>query len=385
MIYLDNSATTKCRPEIASEISSILVDNFGNPSSLHKLGFNAEQIIKESKETFSNIFNCKDSEIIFTSGGTESDNLAIIGFAMQNKKRGNHIISSQIEHDAVLNSLKFLQENGFDITLLKPNKFGIIDEDDLKKSINSETILISLMHVNNELGSINNIKKLSSLSKSINPNVVFHSDCVQSFGKYEMKNLGADMISVSSHKIHGPKGVGVLYKSQKVNIIPLMYGGGQQNSIRPGTEDPPSIYGFSKAAEYEYKNMATNFSNFINIKDAYVKGLHRLNTKYGNIEVLSPNDNLCAPYILNVGFKDIRSEVLLHSLEEDEIYVGSGSACSSHSNNKSRVLSAIDVPDEYKESNIRISLGDYNTIHEVDTVIDALDKKIPQLRKFVRK
>lgn len=385
MIYLDNSATTKCRPEIANEISSILVDNFGNPSSLHKLGYMAEQIIKESKSIFCDIFNCKDTEIIFTSGGTESDNLAIIGYAMQNKKRGNHIISSKVEHDAVLNSLKFLENNGFEITLLDPNNSGVIEPEILEKHIKKETILISLMHVNNELGSINNITNLSKISKTINPNIIFHSDCVQSFGKYEVKNLGADMISISSHKIHGPKGVGILYKNQKVNISPLLYGGGQQNSIRPGTEDTQGIYGFAKAAQHEYKNREFNLSNFINIKNAYLKGLHLLNEKYGNIKVHSPNGDIAAPYILNVGFKDIRSEVLLHSLEEDDIYVGTGSACSLHSNNKTRVLSAIDVPDEYRDSSIRISLGDYNTIKEVDIVINSLDKKIPQLRKFVRK
>lgn len=385
MIYLDNSATTKCRPEIASEISTILTENFANPSSLHKLGFNAEQILKKSRNIFSNIFNCRDSEIIFTSGGTESDNLALIGYAMHNKKRGNHIISSKIEHDAILNSLKYLEGNGFEITLLDPNENGIIDEDNLKKHIKNETILISLMHVNNELGSINDINNLSKVAKSINPNIVFHSDCVQSFGKFEMKNLGADMVSISSHKIHGPKGVGALYKNEKVNIYPMIYGGGQQNGLRSGTENTAGVYGFALAANYEYDGLNGNFKRLQEIKSSYIEGIDHLNEKYGNIKILTPQNDLSAPHILNIIFGNIRSEVLLHSLEEDEIYVGTGSACSTHSNEKSRVVSAIGVSNDEKDSSIRISLGDYNTLDEVSIVINALDNKIPILRKFVRK
>ena len=385
MIYLDNSATTKCRPEIASEISTILTENFANPSSLHRLGFNAEQILKKSRNIFSNIFNCRDSEIIFTSGGTESDNLALIGYAMHNKKRGNHIISSKIEHDAILNSLKYLEGNGFEITLLDPNENGIIDEDNLKKHIKNETILISLMHVNNELGSINDINNLSKVAKSINPNIVFHSDCVQSFGKFEMKNLGADMVSISSHKIHGPKGVGALYKNEKVNIYPMIYGGGQQNGLRSGTENTAGVYGFALAANYEYEGLNESFKRLQEIKSSYIEGINHLNEKYGNIKILTPQNDLSAPHILNIIFGNIRSEVLLHSLEEDEIYVGTGSACSTHSNEKSRVVSAIGVSDDEKDSSIRISLGDYNTLDEVNIVINALDNKIPILRKFVRK
>ncbi len=385
MIYLDNSSTTKCRTEIVKEIESILIDNFGNPSSLHKLGFNAEQIIKKSKNIFSNIFNCKDNEIIFTSGGTESDNLALIGCAMHNKKKGHRIISSKIEHDAVINTLKYLEENGFEITLLEPNNYGIIEEDNLKKHIKSDTILVSLMHVNNELGSINNINVLSKISKSINPNIIFHSDCVQSFGKYEMKNLGADMITVSSHKIHGPKGVGLLYKNEKVKISPMIFGGGQENSLRSGTENTAGIYGFALAADHEYKNLNNNCNKILEIKSAYIKGINYLNEKYGNIKMLTPLNDLSAPHILNILFENIRSEVLLHSLEEDEIYVGTGSACSSHSFDKSRVISAIGISGEKKDSSIRISLGDYNTLDEVDIVIKTLDKKVPILRKFIRK
>lgn len=385
MIYLDNSATTKCRPEIASEISTILTDNFANPSSLHKLGFNAEQILKKSRNIFSNIFNCRDSEIIFTSGGTESDNLALIGYAILNKKKGNHIISSKIEHDAVLNSLKFLENNGFEITLLDPNSSGIIEPDILQKHIKDETILISLMHVNNELGSINNITTLSEVAKCKNPKIIFHCDCVQSFGKYEMKHLGADMISISSHKIHGPKGAGLLYKNEKVNISPMIYGGGQQNSLRSGTENTADIYGFALAADYEYKNLSSNFKKLQDIKSAYIEGINHLNKKYGNINILTPQNDLSSPHILNIIFSGIRSEVLLHSLEEDEIYVGTGSACSSHSREKSRVINAVGITNEDKDSSIRISLGDYNTLDEVSIVINALDNKIPILRKFVRK
>ena len=385
MIYLDNSATTKCSLDIINKIEEVSSNYFGNPSSLHKLGFEAEKTLKESKEIFSNILNVKTDNIIFTSGGTESNNLALIGYALRNKNKGNHIISSSIEHDSVLNTLKFLSSIGFEISLVEPDKFGIINPEDILKLVKDNTILVSIMHINNEIGSINDIKCISKLIKSHNKNIAIHSDCVQSFGKYDIKNLDADLITLSSHKIHGPKGVGALINKGLVNLNPIIYGGGQQYNLRSGTENVPSIYGFSYASKLMYENLNDNYSKLKDIKNAYLQGIKNLNDKYGNIYLASSNIDNQAVHIINVIFKGIRAEVLLHSLEEDGIYVGTGSACSSHSKEKSKVLTAIKIPNEDLDSSIRISLGCDNTLDEVKTVIDTLDVKIPLLRKYLRK
>lgn len=385
MIYLDNSATTKCSLDIINKIEEVSSNYFGNPSSLHKLGFEAEKTLKESKEIFSNILNIKTDNIIFTSGGTESNNLALIGYALRNKNKGNHIISSSIEHDSVLNPLKFLSSIGFEISLVEPDKFGIINPEDILKLVKDNTILVSIMHINNEIGSINDIKSISKLVKSHNKNIAIHSDCVQSFGKYDIKNLDADLITLSSHKIHGPKGVGALINKGSLNLNPIIYGGGQQNNLRSGTENVPSIYGFAYASQYMYENFNDNYSRLNDIKNAYLQGIKNLNDKYGNIYLTGPSDNNSSVHIINIIFKGIRAEVLLHSLEEDGIYVGTGSACSSHSKEKSKVLTAIKIPSEDLDSSIRISLGCDNTLDEVKTVIDTLDVKIPLLRKYLRK
>ena len=385
MIYLDNSATTKCSSAIIKKIEEISLSNFANPSSLHKLGFEAEKVLNESREIFSEILNTPKNKIIFTSGGTESNNLALIGYALRNKNKGNHIIASSIEHDSVINPLKFLSSIGFEISLVEPDGRGIINPEDVSKLIKDNTILVSIMHINNEIGSINDIQRISQSVKSHNNNVIFHSDCVQSFGKYDIKNLNADLVTFSSHKIHGPKGVGALINFSSVNLNPIIFGGGQQNNIRSGTENVPSIYGFAHAAKYAYDNLDENYLKLNNIKDAYLRGIKNLNDKYGNIYIVGSDTDKTAVHIINVIIKGIRSEVLLHSLEEDGIYVGSGSACSSHSRDKSKVLTAIKIPHDDLDSSIRISLGNDNTASEVNTVINSLDKKIPTLRKFLRK
>ena len=274
---------------------------------------------------------------------------------------------------------------GFEISLVEPDKYGSVDPDDVLKLVKDNTILVSIMHINNEIGSINDIKKISKLVKSHNKNIAIHSDCVQSFGKYDIKNLDADLITISSHKIHGPKGVGALVNKGPVHLNPIIFGGGQQNNLRSGTENVPSIYGFASAAQYVYENLDINYSNLKNIKNAYLQGIKNLNDKYGNIYLTGPSDDNSSVHIINIIFKGIRAEVLLHSLEEDGIYVGTGSACSSHSKEKSKVLTAIKIPSEDLDSSIRISLGCDNTLDEVKTVIDTLDVKIPLLRKYLRK
>ncbi len=385
MIYLDNSATTKCSIEVIKKIEDVSIECFGNPSSLHKLGFEAERVLKESKEIFSKILNASENGIIFTSGGTESNNLALIGYALRNKNKGNHIITSSIEHDSVLNTIKFLSSIGFEISLVEPDKYGSVNPEDVIKLVKDNTILVSIMHINNEIGSINDIKSISKLVKSHNNNIAIHSDCVQSFGKYDIKNLDADLITLSSHKIHGPKGVGALINKGSLNLNPIIYGGGQQNNLRSGTENVPSIYGFAYASQYMYENFNDNYSKLNDIKNAYLQGIKNLNDKYGNIYFAGPSDNNSSVHIINIIFKGIRAEVLLHSLEESGIYVGTGSACSSHSKEKSKVLTAIKIPSEDLDSSIRISLGCDNTLDEVKTVIDTLDVKIPLLRKYLRK
>lgn len=376
-IYFDNAATTKTSLEAANKAFSIMTENYGNPSSMHLKGLEAENQIREVKQIISDILNCDKSEIYFTSGGTESNNTAILGTALGYKRSGKHIITTKIEHPAISEPFKILQDNGYEITYLNVNSDGYIDINSLKNSIRTDTILVSIIHINNEIGVIQNIELIGKIIKELNQNTLFHTDAVQSFGKYniDVKSSKIDLLSISGHKFHAPKGIGVLYMRKNLKTKPLLFGGGQQNNFRPGTENVPSIAALGIAAKQAYQNLDYNYN--------YIKDLKtKLAQQILNIDGTNLNGNLQndSPYILNISFKDIRAEVLLHALENEGISVSSGSACSAHKKQLSNTLKSINAINI--EGAIRFSFSKYNTIEEVDFCTNVLNDLIPRLRRF---
>lgn len=376
-IYFDNAATTKTSLEAANKAFSIMTENYGNPSSMHLKGLEAENQIREVKQIISDILNCDKSEIYFTSGGTESNNTAILGTALGYKRSGKHIITTKIEHPAISEPFKILQDNGYEITYLNVNSDGYIDINSLKNSIRTDTILVSIIHINNEIGVIQNIELIGKIIKELNQNTLFHTDAVQSFGKYniDVKSSKIDLLSISGHKFHAPKGIGVLYMRKNLKTKPLLFGGGQQNNFRPGTENVPSIAALGIAAKQAYQNLDYNYN--------YIKDLKtKLAQQILNIDGTNLNGNLQndSPYILNISFKDIRAEVLLHALENEGISVSSGSACSVHKKQLSNTLKSINAINI--EGAIRFSFSKYNTIEEVDFCTNVLNDLIPRLRRF---
>lgn len=387
-VYLDNSATTKVFPEVAELMTKIMCEDYGNPSSLHMKGIQAEQYLRYAKETFARILKVKEKEIFFTSGGTESDNLALIGCAMANRRRGNHLITTQIEHPAVLQTMHYLESQGFRVTYLPVTKEGHVCPATLEKAMTAETILISVMHTNNEIGAIEPIEQLSCVAKRMNPNVLFHVDAVQGFGKaiIHPKRMGIDLLSVSSHKIHGPKGVGLLYVGEKVKIQPILFGGGQQQSLRSGTENVPGNAGMAKAAELLYRHIEEEIPYMHQLKKHFIKGLSRIeDVQVNGLEEGDPYGEMSAPHIISVSFRGVRSEVLLHTLEEKGVYVSAGSACSAHKPQPSATLRAVGVDKSLLDSTIRFSFSIFTTREEIDYTLQVLYDKIPMLRRYMRK
>lgn len=376
-IYFDNAATTKTSLEAANKAFSIMTENYGNPSSMHLKGLEAENQIREVKQIISDILNCDKSEIYFTSGGTESNNTAILGTALGYKRSGKHIITTKIEHPAISEPFKILQDNGYEITYLNVNSDGYIDINSLKNSIRTDTILVSIIHINNEIGVIQNIELIGKIIKELNQNTLFHTDAVQSFGKYniDVKSSKIDLLSISGHKFHAPKGIGVLYMRKNLKTKPLLFGGGQQNNFRPGTENVPSIAALGIAAKQAYQNLDYNYNYIKNLKTKLAQQI--LNIDGTNLNGNLQNDS---PYILNISFKDIRAEVLLHALENEGISVSSGSACSTHKKQLSNTLKSINAINI--EGAIRFSFSKYNTIEEVDFCTNVLNDLIPRLRRF---
>ena len=329
-----------------------------------------------------------EKELYFTSGGTESDNLALIGAAMANKRRGMHLITTQIEHPAVLQTMKYLEEQGFTVTYLPVDGTGRIRLEDLQNAMTPETILVSIMHTNNEVGSLQPIEEAGALLKKMNPNVLFHVDAVQGFGKAKIfpKKMNIDLLSVSSHKIHGPKGVGLLYVGERVKIMPILFGGGQQMGLRSGTENVPGIVGLAKAAEMLYSDFDQDREKLYQCKQHFIEGLKKLDDVYVN--GLQPGDEygkLSAPHVVSVSVRGVRSEVLLHALEEQGIYVSAGSACSARKPQPSATLRAMGVDKSFLESTIRFSFSVYTTIEEIDYTLQVMYDKIPILRMYTRK
>ena len=338
--YLDNSATTKCAPEVVDVCVKVMSEDYGNPSSKHMKGVEAENYIKEAKETIAKTLKCQEKEILFTSGGTESNNMAIIGTAMANKRKGNHVIVSSVEHSSVKEPFNFLSENGFRVTYLKVDRNGIVDLNDLKEALDDETILVSVMYVNNEIGAVEPIEEIGHIVKSYNPDIVFHVDAIQAYGKYKIvpKKYNIDLLSVSGHKIHGPKGSGFLYIKDKTRIKPIIYGGGQQKGMRSGTENVPAIAGLSAAVKLIYNDQFEDkINNMYELKDYFIDELEKL----ADVVINSYKGTKSAPQIVSVSFRGVRAEVLLHALEDKNIYVSSGSACSSNKPGLSNTLVAI--------------------------------------------
>jgi len=386
-VYLDNSATTAVFPQVAELMTKIMCEEYGNPSSLHMKGVQAENYLRYAKETLARILKVNEKEIFFTSGGTESDNLALIGCAFANKRRGNHIITTRIEHPAVLKTCEYLESEGFRVTYLPVNTYGQISLEMLQKEMTQETILVSIMHTNNEIGSLQPIMEAGALIKRMNPHTLFHVDAVQGFGKARIfpKKMGIDLMSVSGHKIHGPKGVGFLYVSDKVKIQPILHGGGQQMNLRSGTDNVPGVAGMAKAAEILYRTFDEDMEHLYRCKKYFVDGLKKIE----NIRIngLLPDGEIqgTAPHIVSVSVEDVRSEVLLHALEEKGIYVSAGSACSARKPLPSATLKAIGVDKKLLESTVRFSFSVHTTMEELDYTLQTMYDKIPLLRKYTRR
>lgn len=379
-VYLDNSATTRCFDQVAALMTQIMCEDYGNPSSLHRKGVQAEKYIRYAKDVIARNLKVNEKEIFFTSGGTESDNLAIRGCAYANCRSGRHLITTQIEHPAVLQTMKHLEEEGFRVTYLPVDGKGCIRLEDLERAITGETILVSIMHTNNEVGSLQPVVQAGALIKRMNPKILFHVDAVQGYGKFRIypKKMNIDLLSVSGHKIHGPKGVGFLYVDEKVKIKPIVFGGGQQGGIRSGTENVPGIAGMAKAVEIIYGSLDQEIEKLYQIKKTFVDGVRKLD----DVVVNGHPDETGAPHVVSVSIRGVRSEVLLHALEDKGIYVSAGSACSAHKPQPSATLRAMGIPQELLGSTIRFSFSVFTTMEEINYTLQTMYDIIPMLRKY---
>ena len=381
--YLDNSATTRCSKAVLDIVAKTMYEVYGNPSSLHAKGMEAENYVKAAAKKLAGTMKVSEKEIIFTSGGTESNNLAIIGTAMANKRTGKRIITTRLEHASVANPVQFLKETGFEVIELPVNKDGIISLDALEEAVNEETILVSIMHINNEIGALEPVEQAAQLVHEKNPGAVFHVDAVQSYGKLILrpKRVGIDLLSVSGHKLHGPKGIGFLYVKEKTKLKPILFGGGQQGGMRSGTHNVPGIAGLGEAAVECYENLEEKQERLYELKDYLCSSLEA----FPDVVIHGKKGRDSAPHIVNASFLGIRSEVLLHALEDYGVYVSSGSACSSNKPSPSRTLQAIGLDDRQLDSAVRFSLSSYTTKEELDYALENLDKLLPKLRRYSRR
>jgi len=382
-VYFDNSATTRCYPQAIARMTEAMQENYGNPSSLHQKGVDAEKYIREAKAFFAGNLKVSDKELYFTSGGTESNNLAIIGTALANRRAGRHLITTSIEHDSVLASMKYLEEQGFEVTYLPVDQNGLASPEELKAALREDTILVSVMYVNNEIGAVEPVEALSKVIKDYNPRIAFHVDAIQAYGKYRIfpKRQGIDLLSVSGHKIHGPKGSGILYVNEKVKIHPILFGGGQQKGLRSGTENVPGIAGIAEAARICYTDFEEKTEQLYQIKERFVEGVGRI--EGAAVNGLTGKES--APHIVSVTFRGVKSEVLLHALEEKGIYVSAGSACSSHKPSPSHTLQGIGMDKEALKSTLRFSFSQESTAEEVSYCLEALEELLPLLRRYTRR
>lgn len=382
-VYLDNSATTRCFDEVAQLMHKVMCEDYGNPSSMHHKGVEAERYLRYAGDTLAKLLKVNGKEILFTSGGTESDNIALIGAAMANHRRGRHLITTMIEHPAILQTMAYLENQGFRVTYLPVDREGRISLQDLERAVRPDTILVSIMHTNNEIGSVQPIEEAGALIKRIDPAILFHVDAVQGFGKFRLypARMHVDMLSASGHKIHGPKGVGFLYIREGAKVNPILYGGGQQRGMRSGTENVPGIAGLAKAAEMIYADLDNDMARMYGLRTMFVKGVSGID----QVKVNGCPDGEGAAHIVSLSVRGVRSEVLLHALEERGIYVSAGSACSSNKPQTSATLKAIGVEKDLLDSTIRFSFSVFTTEEEIRYTIQALSEMIPMLRRYTRR
>lgn len=381
--YFDNSATTKVLDCVKDAVVDAMCVNYGNAAAKHRKGVEAENLIREAKKAIADTLKVQEKEILFTSGGTESNNTALIGTALANRRAGKHLITTGVEHPSIYNTMSFLEEMGFEVTYLPVDHLGHISLEDLEKAIREDTILVSVMYVNNEVGAVEPIEAISQCIKKKNPKTLFHVDAIQAYGKYKIrpKKQGIDLLSVSGHKIHAPKGVGFLYIRDGVKIRPILFGGGQQKGMRSGTENVPGCVGLGVAAREAYKDFDARIEKLYTLRERLIAGLKPL----GGVTINGSEDRTNAPQIVSASFEGVRSEVLLHALEDKEVYVSSGSACSSNHPGISGTLKGIGVKKELLDSTIRFSLGDLNVEEEVDYAIGVLGELLPVLRRYQMK
>lgn len=389
--YLDNSATTRVFPEVVELMNKVLLEDYGNPSSVHMKGVDAEKYVTTATKQIASALKVNDKEIYFTSGGTESDNLALIGTALANCRAGKHIITTKVEHPAILNTCKYLESQGFEISYLSVNEYGVISLEELESLLLPETILVSIMHTNNEVGSVQPIAQAGALIKKKNPATLFHIDAVQGFTKAEIlpKKMNVDMLSVSGHKIHGPKGIGFLYINEKVKIKPISYGGGQQKGLRNGTLNVPGIAGIGLATKMATDSMKADNERLYELKSYFLNKVSKLDKVVVNGCPLNEDGSYnvlnTAPHIMNISVMGLRSEVMLHALEDKGIYVSAGSACASHSKKESSTLKSMGADAERMDGALRLSMSSFTSKEELDYVLSVLEETISFYGRFTRK
>ncbi|HEX2945785.1 MAG TPA: cysteine desulfurase family protein [Clostridia bacterium] len=373
-IYLDNSATTRQYDDVTELMADVAANKYGNPSSLHTKGIEAEKLVSSARKEIADSMGAEPREIYFTSGGTESNNLAIRGYLDANPRKGKHIITSKIEHPSVLEVYRHLEEHGYLVDYIGVDENGLMDLQELRNKISAETSLISFILVNNETGTIQQIGRIAAIRDELSPQAVIHADAVQAYGKLRIipERSGIGLMSVSSHKIHGPKGVGALYSSRRIRIKPLFYGGGQEALLRSGTENVPGIAGFGLAAKLTFEKLEANYEKADLLKKHFIELLASSGLEH---RVNSPEKG--SPYVINISFANVRAEVLLHHLEQKGIFISTGSACSSHKNTRSHVLTSMGVPAALTDGAVRFSLSGFNTPQEIEQTVEALKEIIP--------
>lgn len=383
-IYLDNAATTPVAEEVIEVMERAFREDYGNPSSLHRKGMEAERSIKETAEIIAKTLRCDKKELLFTSGGTESNNLAILGAAEANARHGKKVLTTAVEHPSVANAVKELAERGFMVRVLPVDAKGRVSLEALEAEADEEAVLCSMMMVNNEIGTIQPLEEAAEILHRKAPHALLHVDAVQGYGKvaFDLRKIQADLLSVSGHKLFGPKGSGFLYVKEKTKLKPLLFGGGQQKNLRSGTENVPAILGLGKAAELAFEDFAGKRERLYALRDRLISAV----TAIDGVSVNGGTDReIAAPHIISVSTEDVRAEVLLHALEEEGIYVSAGSACSSHKKNISATLQAIGLKKSLLDCTVRFSLSARTTEEEIDTAAEAMKKLVPALRRYTRR
>ena len=381
-VYLDNAASTRVSKPVIELMNKAMDEDYANPSAKHLKGMEAEKYLKEAAEKIAKTMKVSEKELVFTSGGTESNNMALIGAAMARQRYGKHIISTAIEHSAVHQVLVHLADLGFEYSILKVDEKGQISLEELKSLLRADTILVSVMYVNNEIGAVQDIKAIADIVHGYNKDIYMHTDAIQAYGKFKIfpKKEGIDLLSVSAHKLHGPKGSGFLYIDERVNIKPIIYGGGQQRGFRSGTLNIPGIAGLGEAAKEAYEDFDKEVEYIYGLRDYLIDEITKLNDE--GIKLNCDKGVKFAPHVLSISISGVRAEVLLHAMEERGIYIASGSACSSNHPGLSGTLKGIGLKEEFLSSTVRVSFSKYNNKEELDFFLANLKELIPQLRRY---